>query len=94
MTYLFPVDLDTGIGHGSVEFKGKHLSGCIRNLECGSVIPLADIRQSAGAAGLPGCRFLAILLHCHLLKVVGPVKRPVNRPVVRHAHTLPVRHVT
>ena len=81
---------------GEGQFILGAISAAFVAFKLGPVLPnaatlLAMCLAAMIVAGLYGLFFLAVLNHGHGLQVVCTVEGAVNRPVVRHTHTLPSR---
>ena len=85
------IDIYPGFAHRPIEDDDGAASGT--GLDTGvdhSAIPSgADIGQTSRPSGLQCGTGLQILGHEHVLEVVLPIERTVNRPIVGHGHAFP-----
>ena len=93
-TYLLAHHEHLRLAHRSVEEKyvPASVQRARRYLKAVPVCALTHIRKASCAACLYRSHLLAVLSHSHRLKVVRPVERTVDGPVVRHLHLAPSLH--
>ncbi len=85
--HLFAVDIDVGMTHGTIEDEGVEL--VLIDFDARAVVAFAHPRESTAAPGFPGCLVLAVLYDDDFLKVVLPIKRSADCPIVGDGHFAP-----